>query len=112
MTESSRQTDVLRVIKLELDDAKIRAIILQLSTEFIGGTTQIGRNPSGGLIGLAAVAIALGKDCALFLELIVPAGPYMKEHTEISAHMLQQPRFTHSILFYRIALQHCKGGKG
>lgn len=73
MADLNHDTDIRRVIKLESDDLKIRAIIQQLCSEFIGTTERASRSASGGLIGLAAATIALGKHSANYLDLIVPA---------------------------------------
>lgn len=48
-------------------------IIQQLCVEFIGTADRPARSASGGLIGLAAATIALGKHSANYLDLIVPA---------------------------------------
>ncbi|KAN0019672.1 hypothetical protein ACTFIU_002893 [Dictyostelium citrinum] len=52
------------------DQAIIRAIIKQISTEYTDSAQ--GNNKKGGLIGLASVAIGLGTDAHLYIQEIVP----------------------------------------
>ncbi|KAN0024290.1 hypothetical protein ACTFIV_008692 [Dictyostelium citrinum] len=52
------------------DQAIIRAIIKQISTEYTDSAQ--GNNKKGGLIGLASVAIGLGTDAYLYIQEIVP----------------------------------------
>ncbi|EAL62850.1 hypothetical protein DDB_G0289233 [Dictyostelium discoideum AX4] len=52
------------------DQAVIRAIIKQISTEYTDSAQ--GNNKKGGLIGLASVAIGLGTDAYLYIQEIVP----------------------------------------
>lgn len=56
------------------DSAKIRETIRQLCDEFIGSSgAKTARSSPGGLIGLAATSIALGRDVAHYLERIIPS---------------------------------------
>lgn len=62
---------VIREVVAAKDDAKVEAILDQLCNEFAYAIHQPhARN--GGLIGLAAAAIALGSELARYLEIIVP----------------------------------------
>lgn len=55
------------------DTTRIRQIIDILCQDFIYGTSRVANSMFGGLIGLAAVVIAIGQDVAEYLEDIVPA---------------------------------------
>ncbi|BFZ56349.1 hypothetical protein PYCC9005_003395 [Savitreella phatthalungensis] len=56
------------------DSFKIRKIIETLCDEFIGSTgSKNARSSAGGLIGLAATSIALGRDVDRYLELVIPS---------------------------------------
>ncbi|ORY84502.1 vacuolar protein 14 C-terminal Fig4p binding-domain-containing protein [Protomyces lactucae-debilis] len=55
------------------DHAKVQAVIDQLCNDFIGTSQKAARSVSGGLIGLAATSIALGKGLAVHLDLIIPS---------------------------------------
>ncbi|KAK4184451.1 vacuolar protein 14 C-terminal Fig4p binding-domain-containing protein [Podospora australis] len=62
---------VIREVVAAKDDARVEAILDQLCNEFAYAIHQPhARN--GGLIGLAAAAIALGSELARYLEVIVP----------------------------------------
>jgi vacuole morphology and inheritance protein 14 len=64
---------LIREAALAQDQEAIRAVIFQLCHEFIGTSQKAARSISGGLIGLAATSIALGKDLAVYLEFIIPS---------------------------------------
>ncbi|KTW29180.1 hypothetical protein T552_01137 [Pneumocystis carinii B80] len=54
------------------DTTRIRQIINILCQDFIYGPSRVANSMFGGLIGLAAVVIAIGQDVAEYLEDIVP----------------------------------------
>lgn len=68
----ANQFRLIRTCKSNNDTNKIRQIIEQLCQEFAFGPSRQNASALGGLIGLAAVAIALSQDVAEFLDDIIP----------------------------------------
>jgi hypothetical protein len=64
----ANQFRLIRTCKSNNDTEKIRQIIEQLCQEFAFGPSRQNASALGGLIGLAAVAIALSQVCSQFVR--------------------------------------------
>ena len=104
---------LIRTCKSNNDTAKIRQIIDQLCSEFAFGPSRQNASALGGLIGLAAVAIALSQVLShnsyvnylgrrRIFECYHPASP----------GLLFRPGFSPTILCFGVDVQHCQSCEG